>query len=384
MKYRRFGKTELSMPVISCGGMRYQHKWDDIPWDSVPRDRQENIERILAYALEKGINHVETARGYGSSEMQLGYAFKQFSRESFIIQTKVAPQATADEFLKIFEKSMAYLQLDYVDLFALHGLNDPERIHWALQPGGCLEAAQKLKADGRIKHLGFSTHASTHDIVDVVNTGAFDYINLHWYFINQLNGPAIEAAAQQDMGVFIISPSDKGGRLYDPPQKLVDLCAPLHPMAFNDLFCLSDPRVHTLSCGAARPSDFDLHIEAVEQLDQAESLLAPIIEKIKSEVAAVGGPDWYESWHQGIPDWRELPEKINVKDIVRLWTWAKALNLTDFGRWRYNMMSADCIWVPGSPVVDFDEKQMQLALDSSPFADQILEILKESKKLFKK
>ena len=307
-----------------------------------------------------------------------------FPRESFIIQTKVAPQSTADEFLKIFDKSMAYLQLDHVDLFALHGLNDPERIDWALRPGGCLEAAQKLKEQGRLKHLGFSTHASTHEIVDIVNTGAFDYINLHWYFTNQLNEPAIEAASQQDMGVFIISPSDKGGRLYDPPKKLVDLCAPLHPMAFNDLFCLSDSRVHTLSCGAARPTDFDLHIEAVEQLDQAESLLAPILERIRSEVASIGGPDWYKSWHQGIPDWRELPDKINVKDIVRLWTWAKALDLTEFGRWRYNMMSADSIWVPGNPVVNLDENQMRQALESSPFADKILEILKESKYLFKK
>ena len=79
MKYRRFGKTELSMPVISCGGIRYQHKWDDIPWGEVPREGQENIEKILARALELGINHIETARGYGSSEMQLGFAPKAFS-----------------------------------------------------------------------------------------------------------------------------------------------------------------------------------------------------------------------------------------------------------------------------------------------------------------
>ena len=80
------------------------------------------------------------------------------------------------------------------------------------------------------------------------------------YEIFMDNWPAIAAAQRHDVGVFIISPSDKGGHLYSPPQKLIDLCAPLSPMVFNDLFCLSHSQVHTLSLGAARPSDFDEHL----------------------------------------------------------------------------------------------------------------------------
>ena len=279
---------------------------------------------------------------------------------------------------------MNYLQQDYVDLFALHGLNSKERIDFALRPGGCLEAALKLKEEGRIKHLGFSTHGSTKDIVKIINTGQFDYVNLHWYFTNQLNEPAIEAASQQDMGIFIISPSDKGGHLYKPPQKLVDLCAPLHPMAFNDLFCLADPRVHTLSCGAAEPSNFDIHIEAVEQLDDVSATIAPALNRILHEVENICGPDWYDTWHQGIPDWNELPQQINVKDIARLWTWAKAIDLTEFGRWRYNMMSAEDIWVPGNPVVDFNDSEMRNALQASSDPDKLISILHQSRELFAK
>ena len=65
MKYRRFGKTELQVPVFSCGGMRYQHKWDDIDPSEVPADGQANLEATIHRALELGINHIETARGYG-------------------------------------------------------------------------------------------------------------------------------------------------------------------------------------------------------------------------------------------------------------------------------------------------------------------------------
>ena len=89
MKYRRFGRTELQMPVISCGGMRYQHKWQDVPPQDIPRANQENLEACIHRALELGINHIETARGYGTSEMQLGAVLPKLPRDKMIVQTKV-------------------------------------------------------------------------------------------------------------------------------------------------------------------------------------------------------------------------------------------------------------------------------------------------------
>ncbi len=382
MKYRRFGKTELSMPVISCGGMRYQHKWDDVPWDEVPKEGQENIERILARALELGITHIETARGYGSSEMQLGFALQHIPREKYILQTKVAPEADPKAFRKVFETSMKYLQHDYVDLFSLHGINNRELMDHALRPGGCLEEAYKLKAEGRVKHIGFSTHASCDEIVDTINQGDFDYVNLHWYLIAQLNAPAIEAAAAKDMGVFIISPNDKGGRLYDPPQTLQELCHPLTPMAFNDLFCWAHPDVHTISCGAARPEDFDAHIDALEHYDEAQATIAPQLESIYARVADKFGSDWHDTWHVGLPEWSDIPGDINVKDVVRLWTWAEAVDLNGFAKWRYNMLGTADHWFPGKTVSDFDEADMHQALAPSPHADRIIDILKSARERF--
>src|SRR6476620_8667706 len=124
MRYRRFGRTELQMPVISCGGMRYQYKWQDVDPSEIPADGQANLEATIHRAVELGINHIETARGYGTSEMQLGNVLPKLPREKIIVQTKVSPKATAAEFLEAFETSMAYLQLDYVDLFTLHGINN--------------------------------------------------------------------------------------------------------------------------------------------------------------------------------------------------------------------------------------------------------------------
>ncbi len=147
------------MPVISCGGMRYQHKWQDVPPQDIPRANQENLEACIHRALELGINHIETARGYGTSEMQLGALLPKLPRDKMIVQTKVAPHATAEEFLKTFETSMNYLKLDHVDLLSLHGINNRELLDWSLKKGGCLEAARKLQKEGRCRFIGFSTHA---------------------------------------------------------------------------------------------------------------------------------------------------------------------------------------------------------------------------------
>src|SRR3954469_24615485 len=100
MRYRRFGRTEIQMPVFSCGGMRYQQSWDDVAPEVVEKSGQANVEAVIHRALELGINHIETARGYGSSEMQLGWILPQLPREKLIVQTKVAPFATAKEFLE--------------------------------------------------------------------------------------------------------------------------------------------------------------------------------------------------------------------------------------------------------------------------------------------
>src|SRR5512140_2584856 len=99
MKYRRFGRTELAMPVLSCGGMRYQFKWQDVEPNEIPPDNQANLEAAVHRALELGINHIETARGYGTSEMQLGHILPKLPREKMVVQTKVAPKPKAKDFL---------------------------------------------------------------------------------------------------------------------------------------------------------------------------------------------------------------------------------------------------------------------------------------------
>ena len=211
MLYRRFGKTELQMPVFSCGGMRYQQSWND--QDKFTSDNQKNLEATIRRSIELGVNHIETARGYGTSEEQLGHVLPTLPRDKIIVQTKIGPEADPADFLKNFEKSMRLLQLDYVDLLGLHGINNEERRQWSER---CMDAALKLKAQGRVRHIGFSTHGGLQTILDTLKDGRYEYINLHWYYVNQFNWPAVELATKLDMACSSSAPATRAANFILP------------------------------------------------------------------------------------------------------------------------------------------------------------------------
>jgi uncharacterized protein len=381
MKYRRFGRTELSVPVFSCGGMRYQYKWQDIGMPEIPADNQQNLEDTIRRSLELGINHIETARFYGSSEVQLGQILPQLDRSSFIFQTKIGPEDDAKKFLANFDRSMELLQLDHVDLLGIHGINNAELLDKTIRPGGSLEVARALQKSGRVRHVGFSTHAPTDIICQAINTNEFDYVNLHWYYINQQNWAAIEAATKHDMGVFIISPTNKGGLLNKPSAKLVELCQPLSPMVFNNLFCLSHPQVHTLSVGASVPSDFDEHVKTLELLDKAEEVLQPIIQRLEQAAIDKLGETWYRTWRDGLPEHSATPGNINIPAILWLRNLALAYDMEEYGQLRYNLLENGGHWFPGARATNVGQYDLTACLKYSPHAAKIPAYLEEVDRL---
>ncbi len=372
MKYRRFGKTELMLPVVSCGCMRFQQSFQaDEP---VSEACQNNLEECIHRALELGINHFETARGYGTSEAQLGRILPQLERDAIIVQTKIFPEANVAKFEANFEDSMTRLNLDYLDIFSLHGINNEAMFNNAMR---CLESALRWKKEGRIRHIGFASHGPTDILLKAIETDAFESMNLHWFYIQQEKWPAIAEAAKRDMGVYIISPNDKGGMLYAANQKLERLTAPLHPMVFNGLFCLAKPEIHSLSCGVAEPGDFDLHLKTVEKADQAASLAAPITARLDREMEEVLGTDWLNTWRVGLPQWQDTPGKINLPVILQLRNLVLALEMNEFAKMRYNLLGNGDHWFPGNKAGQTDKLDFTECLQHSPHAAQIPAALEE-------
>lgn len=333
MQYRRFGKTNLRLSVFSLGTMRYLA---DV----------ENARQTIAKALVLGINHLETARGYGKSEEFLGSAIKAgllVSRSQLHVTTKIPPTADADSMRRYIDESLQRLNLDYLDCLGIHGLNTWEHLEWVQAKNGCMQAVQEAIADGRVRHVGFSTHGSLEVILAAIKTDFFEFVNLHYYYFFQRNASAIQLAAQKDMGVFIISPADKGGRLYTPPQTLKDLCQPFSPLELNYRFLLSDSRITTLSVGPAKPD------ELIEPLRVAEcdSELTPAeiaaFERLENHQKAALETDKCSQCYACLP----CPENINIPEVLRLRNLAVAYDMTDYGKYRYGMFENAGHWFPG-------------------------------------
>jgi hypothetical protein len=374
--------------------MRYQDGWKDKPPDAVDADNQRNLEATIHRSVELGINHIETARGYGCSERQLGLVLPKFPREKLIVQTKIGPNDDPAVFTQQFEQSLERLQIEHVDLLAIHGINDENTLDQSIRPGGCFEAAQRIREQGKANFIGFSTHGPCDVITRAIEhgeprTGAgFDYLNLHWYYIFQHNWPAIEAATKRDMGVFIISPTDKGGKLYAPPTTLVDLCEPISPIVFNDLWCLRHEQVHTLSLGAARPDDFDEHVCAVTMMNEADALVPRIAAKLEAAWDAVAPAPLRWPFDCGLPDHRQAPGGVNVPLIIWLGLLARAYGMTEYGRMRYNLLGNAGHWFPGQNVDKLEEdkneaKLREMVADHPAGPDTIIGLLHETRDLLK-
>jgi predicted aldo/keto reductase-like oxidoreductase len=367
----RFGKTELQMPIVTLGCMRFQMEWGPriTHMNQVGSDCQDNLVAILKHAFKLGINHIETARGYGCSELQIGVALKQLmntgliAREDFILQTKVSPNPSADEFRKNLETSFENLQVDYVDLFAMHGLNLFRHYDWVFGKGGCWDVVQEYVAAGKIRHVGFSTHGPPDLIQKLIETEKFDYCNLHYHYFGSYTasgcGPYagnlgnVRLANEKDMGVFVISPYDKGGAVYAPSKKLLSLTLPeMEPMAFGSAWLWNhnglDPEgaaIHTIVCGAARPSDLDLPAVAAHlQGTQAEIMLEKVkvvterLEQAKQEALS---KEWLETCYEGISKSNQSKYCVEHNQIIWMYNVIKAFGLLGFAKNRYGSLESN-------------------------------------------
>ncbi|MFK7789905.1 MAG: aldo/keto reductase, partial [Phycisphaeraceae bacterium] len=310
-----------------------------------------------------------------------------YPREELIVQTKIGPEDDPEKFTANFMESLDRLNLDHVDLLAIHGINNDETLKQSIREGGCLDAARALQSKGLCKHVGFSTHGPLRIILEAINAdprdaaSAFDYINVHWYYIFRRNWPAIAVANRLDMGVFIISPSDKGGKLYDPPKDWAQACEPIHPMVFNDLWCLARPEVHTLSLGAARPSDYDLHIEAVELMDRTAELVPPIDATLMEMMRARTGLDHPEGMNAGLPEPEDTPGGLNLEVMLWLRHLAVGWGMDNYGKMRFNLLGNGGHWFPGVAVNSKDQidlTKIAEAVKDSPYAQVIPELVAES------
>jgi len=200
----RLGKTELVVSEVGFGGIPI-----------IPLDFEEGV-TVVRHCFERGMTFFDTANMYGDSEKKIGQALETV-RDKVVIATKTL-ERSAEGAAKHIAYSLENLKTDYIDLYQLHSISKQDDLDKILAPGGALEAAEMAKSEGRIKHIGFSSH----DValaIKICRTGHFSTLQIPFNFIE--SDPAAElfpVAQELDMGMIAMKPL--GGGLLER----ADLC----------------------------------------------------------------------------------------------------------------------------------------------------------------
>ncbi len=373
----RFGRTEILMPIVTCGAMRFQHTWmpDFLPIvinrkKVVETPSQVNLEEIVRQCLKMGINHFETARMYGTSEVQLMHALTaliqkgEIKRSDFILQTKL-PVRPKPEWEKSFEQSWQVFEpLGYIDLLSFWCVSKDDQVELSLSDAedNIMTTTLEWKKQGKIRHIGFSTHGSAENIMKMIESNKFDYVNLHYHYFGSYhaegtpdghgghgNLACVKRALELDMGVFNISPIDKGGRLFQPSSQVARTIGPqLTPIAFANLWSWLTAGMHTVSVGFARPEDLTETLEAVELFMNKDKAI-PLLEatnRLNQLAQEKLGQEWWAKGLLQVPSpFERKSNGIGLGHVLWCHNMIHAFGMYDTAKARYkNLLSEDKKW----------------------------------------
>ncbi len=215
MEKRYFGKLGISTSLLGFGAMR-------LPLTKEGKIDQPLAEKMLDLAIANGVNYIDTAYPYhsGESEPFVGRVLKKYARASFFLATKL-PQWLVkhlDNAKRIFEDQLVRLQTEYVDFYLLHAID------WQafdkMVSLGVVTYLQELKAQGRIKYLGFSFHGSYDDFVKIITYTDWDFCQLQYNYLDteeQAGQKGYDLAKKLDIPLIIMEPIKGGSLAMLPP-----------------------------------------------------------------------------------------------------------------------------------------------------------------------
>jgi predicted aldo/keto reductase-like oxidoreductase len=223
MQFRKFGRLDWKPSALGFGCMRLPLKGEK------PKDIDEiETEKMLIYAIENGVNYLDTAYTYhgGESENFLGRFLKNGYRDRIKLATKLPSwliNSYAD-FDKYLNEQLINLKTEHIDFYLLHSLN---RKSWSkIHNLGVLDWSEKAISDKRIGYLGFSFHDkydAFKEIIDAYDHWTFCQIQYNYMDINNQAGTrGLRYAASKGLAVVIMEPI-LGGRLVEPPLSIKQL-----------------------------------------------------------------------------------------------------------------------------------------------------------------
>ncbi len=208
--FRKVPKTGDELSILGFGYMR-------LPKKSGGGIDEERAIRQLRYAIDNGVNYVDTAPAYhfGKSEKILARALADGYREKVRIATKLPPWSvhSQEDMNHILSSQLSTLHTDRIDYYLLHSLT---KASWEkMKRLGVLGFLDTAKKDGRIKNAGFSFHGDLATFKEIIDAYNWDFCQIQYNYLDEHNQAGTEGlvyAAGKNLAVMIMEPI-RGGNL---------------------------------------------------------------------------------------------------------------------------------------------------------------------------
>ncbi len=201
MERVRLGKTGLEVVRMGLGGIPIQ------------RVDEETAIATVVRAVEAGVDFIDTARAYTTSEARIGKALAQVDKP--VVLASKSPARSAEGIYADIKKSLADLRRSYIDLYQCHFVKDEQDYEAILAPGGALEGLERARREGLIGHVGITSHSL--DLMDrILDDELFEAIMVCFSFLEPVAADAIiPKALAREVGVVAMK-SFSGGAIENP------------------------------------------------------------------------------------------------------------------------------------------------------------------------
>ncbi len=331
MQKRPVGKTGLEFTVIGMGGMRFPGNYDD----TVDTDHQESV-KVIRHAIDSGVNHIETSRHYGASEIKIGLALKDGYRDKIYLSTKNSVR-DAGGMRKELDQSLERLGVDRLDFFQMWFVNDMDNFKQLMAKGGALEGARKAQAEGLIDHVGITGHSKNNEMIEYIETGEFESVTIYYNAADRGPSEVAARAAELDIGVVCMGPL-KGGFLTGKNERFARFLSrvPGETVAQGALRWLtSDSNVTTVIPGFSSIAEVDEDLVVPERPPMSSYERRLVASSFES----------FDFLKSGLCTWCKYcegcPQEINIPQVLDTLYLAQIYGALEHAKMKYGRLKVD-------------------------------------------